>query len=85
MNTPTRTALNTTDIEPLVKIEGHQKEHPRIDPGVPLTVYDATCRDCGPLHAITDYPTLAHASLLRKRHLAEHLTALAAEIAEANR
>ena len=83
MSTPTKTALNTTVIEPLVVITGTHAVHPNVPQNV--SVYEAECRTCGPLAPIVQYPTAAHANMLQKRHLAEHLTALAAEIASANR
>lgn len=47
----------------------------------------ATCRDCGVLPPLGGQgpQSLRQASLVRQRHLADHLAALAAEIAQAAR
>lgn len=86
MNTPTKTAREVVVIEPLVKIEPVTKIHPMLD-GIDnaVMVYEATCKVCGPLNPLNNYPGMAHANMLRQRHLAEHLTALAAEVADASR
>lgn len=47
--------------------------------------YDVECRDCGPLPALSDGDSLFQAGLVRDRHLAEHLEALAQEFKDAAR
>jgi len=68
-------------IQPLTEVKGTGKW----DIGeINVAHYKVTCRECG---VVSDKPgvTAAMAALYRQRHLAEHLTALAEEIARAAR
>lgn len=73
------------EIQPLVQITGIAMEHPR-ELGITVSHYEALCRDCGAIQPPLAIPqSVIQAGLLRDRHLAEHLTALAQEIKEAAR
>jgi hypothetical protein len=66
--------MKVFNIQPLVEIVGN------------LGTYSAWCRDCGLLPPVVDEEqTIVQAALVRNRHLAEHVQALADELAEAVR
>lgn len=68
------TELSGTDYPTLSNITGKQVLH-----------YTVTCRDCGDLPSVQMPQSIQQAGLVRQRHLAEHLEALAQEIKEAAR
>lgn len=66
-------------IEPLIRMEGNTASG--------LLEYEVMCRDCGSLMGPSARYAMpiVQAGLVRDRHLAEHLAALANEIKEAAR
>lgn len=63
------------EIKPLIEIEcWSTNQH-----------YKVHCRECGELPEVSTSQSMVQAGLVRDRHLAEHLEALAEEIREAAR